>query len=83
MRDSRYDILFESVNIGPVTAKNRFYQVPHCTGLGWLRPRMVAELRGIKAEGGWGVGVHRILFRFIQLLMIFLILMHLYGIRTT
>lgn len=55
MRDPRYDILFEPLKIGPVTAKNRFYQVPHCTGLGWLRPRMVAELRGIKAEGGWGV----------------------------
>ncbi len=55
MRDPRYDILFEPVKIGPVTAKNRFYQVPHCTGLGWLRPRMVAELRGVKAEGGWGV----------------------------
>jgi len=55
VRDSRYDILFEPVKIGPVTAKNRFYQVPHCTGLGWLRPRMVAALRGIKAEGGWGV----------------------------
>ena len=55
MRDPRYDVLFEPVVIGPVTAKNRFYQVPHCTGLGWLRPRMVAELRGIKAEGGWGV----------------------------
>jgi len=54
-RDPRYDILFEPVKIGPVTAKNRFYQVPHCTGLGWLRPRMVAELRGTKAEGGWGV----------------------------
>ena len=54
-RDSRYDILFEPVRIGPVTAKNRFYQVPHCTGLGWLRPRMLAALRGMKAEGGWGV----------------------------
>ena len=54
-RDPRYDVLFEPVKIGPVTAKNRFYQVPHCTGLGWLRPRMVAALRGIKAEGGWGV----------------------------
>ncbi|MEE9479118.1 MAG: NADH:flavin oxidoreductase, partial [Kiloniellales bacterium] len=54
-RDPRYDILFEPVKIGPVTAKNRFYQVPHCTGLGWLRPRMVAALRGVKAEGGWGV----------------------------
>jgi len=54
-RDPRYDVLFEPVKIGPVTAKNRFYQVPHCTGLGWIRPRMVAELRGMKAEGGWGV----------------------------
>ncbi len=54
-RETRYDILFEPVKIGPVTAKNRFYQVPHCTGLGWLRPRMLAELRGMKAEGGWGV----------------------------
>ena len=54
-RDPRYDILFEPVAIGPVTAKNRFYQVPHCTGMGWLRPRMVAGLRGVKAEGGWGV----------------------------
>jgi dimethylamine/trimethylamine dehydrogenase len=54
-REARYDILFEPVGIGPVTAKNRFYQVPHCTGLGWLRPRMLAALRGMKAEGGWGV----------------------------
>jgi dimethylamine/trimethylamine dehydrogenase len=54
-RDPRYDILFEPVRIGPVTAKNRFYQVPHCTGLGWLRPRMLAAMRGVKAEGGWGV----------------------------
>ena len=54
-RDPRYDVLFEPVKIGPVTARNRFYQVPHCTGLGWLRPRMVAALRGMKAEGGWGV----------------------------
>lgn len=52
---SPYDILFDPVPVGPVTAPNRFYQVPHCTGLGWLRPRMVAEMRGVKAEGGWGV----------------------------
>ena len=26
MRDPRYDILFEPVQIGPVTARNRFYQ---------------------------------------------------------
>ena len=47
-RDPRYDILFEPVDIGPVTAKNRFYQVPHCTGMGWLRPKMLAALRGVK-----------------------------------
>jgi dimethylamine/trimethylamine dehydrogenase len=28
-RDPRFDILFEPVKIGPVVAKNRFYQVPH------------------------------------------------------
>ena len=54
-RDSRYDILFEPVKVGPVTAPNRFYQTPHATGLGWQRPRAGAALRGIKAEGGWGV----------------------------
>lgn len=55
MRDKRFDILFEPVKIGPVTSPNRFYQVPHCTGTGWLRPRMLADIRGTKAEGGWGV----------------------------
>ena len=54
-RDPRYDILFEPVRIGPVTAPNRFYQVPHCTGMGWQRPRTLAAMRGVKAEGGWGV----------------------------
>jgi len=54
-RDSRYDILFESVPIGPVTAKNRFYQVPHCNGGGYRDPSAAAAMRGIKAQGGWGV----------------------------
>jgi dimethylamine/trimethylamine dehydrogenase len=54
-RDPRYDILFEPLRIGPVTAKNRFYQVPHCTGMGWARPRTLAAMRAVKAEGGWGV----------------------------
>jgi dimethylamine/trimethylamine dehydrogenase len=54
-RDPRYDVLFEPVTIGPVTARNRFYQVPHCSGMGWQRPRTVAAMRGVKAEGGWGV----------------------------
>ncbi len=55
MRDPQYDILFEPIKIGPVTAKNRFYQVPHCTGSGWHRPRILTGLREVKAEGGWGV----------------------------
>ena len=55
MRDQRYDILFEPMQIGPVTAKNRFYQVPHCNGGGYRDPSAAAEMRGIKAEGGWGV----------------------------
>ncbi len=55
MRDPRYDILFEPMSIGPVTAKNRFYQVPHCNGGGYRDPSAAAEMRGIKAQGGWGV----------------------------
>ena len=54
-RDPRYDILFEPVRIGPVVARNRFYQVPHCNGMGHQYPSSMAEMRGIKAEGGWGV----------------------------
>ncbi len=54
-RDPRYDPLFEPLKIGPVTAPNRFYQVPHCTGMGHHRPQMLAAMRGVKAEGGWGV----------------------------
>jgi dimethylamine/trimethylamine dehydrogenase len=54
-RDPRFNILFEPVRIGPVTAPNRFYQVPHCTGMGNLHPHTLAAMRGVKAEGGWGV----------------------------
>ena len=54
-RDPRYDILFEPVKIGPVTAKNRFYQVPHCNGGGYRDPSAAAEMRRTKSEGGWGV----------------------------
>ncbi|MFT3890817.1 MAG: FAD-dependent oxidoreductase [Anaerolineales bacterium] len=50
-----YDILFETVRIGPVTAPNRFYQVPHCNGFGHRMPQGLAAMRGMKAEGGWGV----------------------------
>jgi len=40
-RDPRYDILFEPIKIGPVTAKNRFFQVPHCNGMGHARPQFL------------------------------------------
>ncbi|MBV6393331.1 MAG: Trimethylamine dehydrogenase [Anaerolineales bacterium] len=52
---SRYDILFQPIQIGPVAAPNRFYQVPHCNGFGWRMPQSMAAMRGMKAEGGWGV----------------------------
>ena len=55
MRNQRHNILFEPIQLGPVTAKNRFYQVPHCSGMGWRRPKTAAAMRGVKAEGGWGV----------------------------
>ncbi len=53
--ENPYDILFEPVRIGPVVAPNRFYQVPHCNGFGYRMPQGMAAMRGMKAEGGWGV----------------------------
>jgi dimethylamine/trimethylamine dehydrogenase len=55
MRDPRYDPLFEPIRIGPVTAKNRFFQVPHCNGMGHAMPQAHAAMREVKAEGGWAV----------------------------
>ena len=55
MRDQRYNLLFDPVKIGPLTAKNRFYQVPHCNGGGYRDPSAAAEMRRVKSEGGWGV----------------------------
>ena len=54
-RDPRYDVLFDTVAIGPVTAPNRFYQVPHCNGMGRMFPDSMISMRGMKAEGGWGI----------------------------
>ncbi len=54
-RNPRYDILFEPVRIGPVTAPNRFYAVPHAAGMTNSMPHMRAAFRETKAEGGWGV----------------------------
>ncbi|MDX6519885.1 MAG: dimethylamine/trimethylamine dehydrogenase, partial [Gaiellales bacterium] len=49
-REPRHDILFEPVQIGPKTLRNRFYQVPHCTGFGVEKPWTQAAFRGMKAE---------------------------------
>ncbi len=54
-RNPRFDALFEPVRIGPVTAPNRFYQVPHASGMTNALPRVRAAFRETKAEGGWGV----------------------------
>jgi dimethylamine/trimethylamine dehydrogenase len=54
-RNPRFDLLFQPIQIGPVRAKNRFYQVPHCNGGGYRDPSAAAAMRGVKAEGGWGV----------------------------
>ncbi len=50
-----YGILFEPVAIGPLLAKNRFFQVPHCNGMGYRDPSAEAAMRKVKAEGGWAV----------------------------
>jgi len=54
-RNARYDILFEPVKIGPVTAPNRFYCTPHALGTGNQMPHTRAAMREVRAEGGWGV----------------------------
>jgi len=54
-RNPRYDILFDPVKIGPVTAPNRFYQTPFASGAGQQMPHTRAGIREVRAEGGWGV----------------------------
>ena len=56
-RNPRYDILFEPVKIGPVTAPNRFYCTPHALGTGQQMPHTRAAMRGydlILAPNHWG-----------------------------
>ena len=36
-------------------ARNRFFQVPHCNGMGHAMPQAHAAMREVKAEGGWAV----------------------------
>ncbi|WP_186526097.1 FAD-dependent oxidoreductase [Leekyejoonella antrihumi] len=48
-----HKILFEPIAIGPKTLRNRFYNVPHGTAYGTLRPGTWAAYRAVRAEGGW------------------------------
>ncbi|EON25528.1 NADH:flavin oxidoreductase/NADH oxidase [Nocardioides sp. CF8] len=48
-----HKILFEPITIGPKTLRNRFFNVPHGTAYGVLRPSTWASYRSIRAEGGW------------------------------
>ena len=54
-RDPRHDVLFDGMTLGPKKSRNRFWQTSHCAGPGAERPGSQAHLRGMKAEGGWGV----------------------------
>lgn len=53
-RDTRHDVLFEPIAIGPKVLKNRFYATPHATNLGTELPGAEAYYRAVRAEGGWG-----------------------------
>ena len=53
-RDPKFDPLFQPIQIGPKTMKNRFYQTPQCNGAGSKLPGSQAGHRHMKAEGGWG-----------------------------
>ena len=55
VRDPKYNILFEPVRIGPVQTRNRFYQVPHCSGMGYRYPNAEARMRGVKVKEDGGL----------------------------
>lgn len=53
--DPRYAILFESVQIGPKVAPNRFYVSPYSPSWGMHQLKQKIAHRAMRAEGGWGV----------------------------
>ncbi|MBS1883072.1 MAG: FAD-dependent oxidoreductase [Actinobacteria bacterium] len=53
--DGPYAVLFEPVQVGPVTLRNRFYATPQCSGFGADRPHAQAYHRAMKAAGGFAV----------------------------
>lgn len=52
-RDPRHDVLFEPLQIGPRTLRNRFYVTPHASNYGTDYPGAEAYYRAMRAEGGW------------------------------
>lgn len=50
-----YDVLFEPLQIGPVTAPNRFVMMPYANGHSYLMPNGAIGIRETRAEGGWGI----------------------------
>ena len=63
-RDPKHDILFEPIQIGPKTMKNRFYQMPHCNGFGIGEADEPGRTSAAtKAEGGYGRVLHGVLLR--------------------
>ena len=52
-RDPRHDLLFEPVQVGPKTMRNRFYKTAHCSSFGVDWPGTQAHFRAMAAEGGW------------------------------
>src|SRR3990170_4198826 len=52
-RDPSHDLLFEPVQIGPKTMRNRFYKTAHCSSFGVDWPGTQAHFRAMAAEGGW------------------------------
>ena len=55
MIDPRYAILFDPIQIGPVTAPNRFSVAPYANGHSYLQPNGAIGIRSMRAEGGWGI----------------------------
>ena len=48
--ENKFEVLFQPIQIGPVVAPNRFYQVPHCNGMGYRMPHALAEMRKVKPK---------------------------------
>ena len=58
-REPKYDILFEPIQLGPKTLRNRFWQVPHCNGAGVGQARHAGEVPRHEGRGWLGRRLHR------------------------